>query len=76
MKVKYRTETVKQVEYCCEEMKKAEEARAIVFPVSADLGSGWIFGPHNPKLGGAPRPFEIRYCPFCGQRIVFEEVKT
>jgi len=57
-------------------MKKAEEGRAIVFPLESNLKTGWIFGPHNPKLGGAPRPFEIHFCPFCGQKIIFEEVKT
>jgi len=76
MKVKFATQTIRQIEHCCEEMKKAEEGRAIIFPIGPDLKYGWIFGPHNPKLGGAPRPFEIKFCPFCGQKIVFEEVKT
>lgn len=74
MKIKYVTQTVKQVEYCCKEMEKAEEGKAIVFPTFPDEHPHvFVFGPHNAKLGGAQRPFEIKFCPFCSERITFEE---
>jgi hypothetical protein len=73
MKIVFRTETIRQVEYCCKDMEKAEDGKAIVFPTDISLKYGWIFGPHNSHLGGAGRPFEIHYCPFCGIPIRFEE---
>jgi len=78
MKIKYQTQTVRQVEYCCKDMEQAETGKAIVFPIepTRELSTPWIFGPHNSKLGGAGRPFAIKFCPFCGERITFsQEIK-
>jgi hypothetical protein len=62
------------VEYCCKEMEKAEEGKAIVFPTFPDEHPHtFIFGPHSSRIG--PRSFEIHFCPFCSAKISFEVTK-
>lgn len=75
MKVRYETKTVRQVDYCCEEMKKAEAGKAIVFPPStAGLIQPSIFGPNNdPEIARGPIAYPIRFCPFCAEQILYQQ---
>jgi hypothetical protein len=75
--MKITTKTVKEISaFCCKKMETASDAKAVIFP-NLDRGSSLqkakIYGPRDSRLDGQASSFEIEFCCFCGERIVFEE---
>jgi hypothetical protein len=57
-------------------METASDAKAIIFPnldQGHSLHKAKIYGPRSSRLDGQASSFEIDYCCFCGEKIVFEE---
>ena len=54
MKVKFATQTIRQIEHCCEEMKKAEEGRAIIFPMGWEPEVRLDLRPTQSQTRGSP----------------------
>lgn len=75
--MKITKKVVKEVSaFCCTQMEAATDARAIQFPnleSSGSLNRAKIFGPRDSRIAGMASNFEIQWCPFCGEKIVFEE---
>jgi hypothetical protein len=71
------TKTVKEISsFCCAKMEAASDAKAVIFP-SLDRGNSLhkakIYGPRSSRLDGQASSFEVDFCPFCGEKIIFEE---
>ena len=62
--------------FCCEQMEQASDAKAVILPSlesSTPLTRAKIFGPRDHRQMGAARSFEVSFCPFCSEKIIFEE---
>lgn len=62
--------------FCCSSMEKAVEDKAIVLPSHEEIATNIpvrIFGPHDARSGGLRKFHSIFYCPFCSEKILFEE---
>jgi hypothetical protein len=75
--MKITTKTVKEISgFCCTLMEAASDTKAVIFP-NLDRGKSLhkarIYGPRDSRLDGQASSFEIDFCPFCSEKIVFEE---
>jgi len=85
MRVKYKTKKVSsmnhyelvEVEFCCEDMKKAWEDYFVhfgSFPDDSFINGSNAVNIYRCYPEGVVEEMPIRYCPFCGKKIVVEEV--
>lgn len=67
---------VKEIsKFCCTKMETAFDSKIILFP-NLDLESihkPRICGPRDIRIAALPAVLEIDFCPFCGEKIAFEE---
>lgn len=78
--MKITKKVVKEISsFCCSKMEEASDAKAVVFPNLDGIVTTPFVRIYSPRdirnPGGIGKSFEIHYCPFCGEKIVFEESK-